>query len=73
MANVGRRIERLEGTIQGRACICAAIPPVAIVVVKKDWTSEQVDAAKEAQVIVCPAHGRRMPPIMTLSGSDVHG
>jgi hypothetical protein len=73
MGDIGKRIDRLEEILGDRTCICASLAPIAIVVVEKEWTPEQVDEAKAAQAIVCPVHGPRLPPIMTLSGSDKFG
>jgi hypothetical protein len=72
MSDVKRRVERLEEILGTQGCVCEQPEhQLALVVVESHWTSDRIRVADAEAVFECPVHGRRFPPIVHLSPSDM--
>jgi hypothetical protein len=70
MADINRRIERIERLIGGAACICAK-NRTALLIIDDDSIEEQKTRAESSMSFVCPTHGLQLPrSLILISGVD---
>lgn len=71
MADLRRRIDRLEELIGATECICGgAGRESGLVVIDPDWNAEQIREVEDGAGFECPTHGPQRPKILRISPTD---
>ncbi|MGA7540624.1 MAG: hypothetical protein WBW93_17845 [Steroidobacteraceae bacterium] len=64
MSDIDRRLGHIERIVTDAGCICAQHSS-GLVVIDDGWSDKQKKLAEDAAAFVCPAHGGKMPEILT--------
>jgi hypothetical protein len=74
MASIETRLDQIEKQLGEVGCICSdpAYSQIAIVVIKDDWGSEDLERAEASTRFSCPTHGVRSRPLLRISQVDAN-
>jgi len=69
MSSIRARLDKIEKLMGEAACVCSESEhsQMAILVIKDDWGSAEIECAETALRFTCPIHGLRSPPILHVS------
>ena len=73
MRDIAKRLERLEGALGARGCVCGGSAAVEILAVEESWDEARIRLEEDAKRISCPLHGLQNTPLLRLYGSDIYG